>query len=69
VKIAEFLLARVAETEATATAVDADRELAECEARRQIIERASRNAETGLLKFLAHRYADHPDYDPGWKQP
>lgn len=57
------------------TAVDADvahialhdpaRVLAECEAKRQIVEYVQ--IETHVLQLLALPYADHPDYREEWK--
>lgn len=48
--------------------------LAECEAKRRIIERYAHLAEWGnsgdaewVLTLLAQPYADHPDFDPSWK--
>lgn len=99
--ITDFLLARIAEDEALAGAVEADnfsqgpigtgddpwpserafaehltpaRVLAECEAKRRIVERAlGPVAHAGqdierraVLIDLASVYADHPDFDPAW---
>ena len=66
--LTEFLLARIAEDEA--------RVLAECEARRRIVEiaKSSESGEVGwyltfdlALKAITLPYADHPDYDPTWR--
>lgn len=78
--LVEFLLARVAEVEQAARrATDLgdmeplwypDTILAECEAKRRIIEEwgpfETYNGEE-LLKVLALPYADHPDYRQEWK--
>lgn len=103
----EFLLARIADDEARAKAVDAEdwygvdawgdgptefyfddgapgtpaRVLAECEAKRQIVEMwLTRNEQsehptiaahaTGLglaIRVITGVYADHPDYDEAWR--
>lgn len=51
----------------------ARRQLAECEAKRKIVERYAyllRHGDSGdarwVLPILALPYADHPDYDPDW---
>ncbi len=78
--ITEFLLARIAEDEAVALAAngpsvhaarhDPTRVLAECAAKRAIIEQAERSDsgwwESIYVAILAAVYADHPDYDPSW---
>lgn len=53
---------------------DSVRVLAECEAKRRIVEQIDRNVRdvpTGwserILELLALPYADHPDYDEGWR--
>lgn len=59
---------------------DPTRVLAECEAKRRIVtelragdpgnrwaKEAWRQAEDDVLHLLALPYADHPDYDKGWK--
>jgi hypothetical protein len=44
------------------------RVLAECEAKRLLIEIDGRQAkDKGILAALALPYADHPDYDEAWK--
>lgn len=65
--LADFLLARIAE--------DETRALAECEAKRRIVERVSEVKWTGsyavrdvVLELLALSYADHPDYRDKWKR-
>ena len=86
--LTEFLLARIAEDEEEARqafayrgsgtmypkghACDPGRVLADCEARRRIVEKVEAN--TGVtveddwpLNFLALPYADHPDYRQEWK--
>ena len=88
--IAEFLLARIAEDEewvrhpdwcravADDQACDCDgpaRVLAECEAKRRIVEREPlwndppevRELYDDTLRDLAAIYADHPDYDEEWR--
>jgi hypothetical protein len=87
--LAEFLLARIAEDEAWAEASaspdysDAEpgtpahsaRILAECEAKRRIVEEHHRHdagqrgygATRYAVLCLAAVYADHPDYRPEWK--
>jgi hypothetical protein len=76
--LAEFLLARIAEDEAAIRAeyarpeLDARRGLAECEAKRRIVERCIRLSKSprardhevaqDFLTDLAIAYADHPDY-------
>ncbi|MCQ1951610.1 DUF6221 family protein [Arthrobacter sp. zg-Y859] len=92
ITITEFLVARIAEDEATAQAfgqatgsllleedasgdlmltIGADRVLAECAAKRAIVEHWG-PYETlegpDLLRALAAVYADHPDYQPDWAQ-
>ena len=55
---------------------DPARVLAECKAKRRIVEMADlaheRRLETDsalflVLRYLALPYADHPDYDPAWR--
>ena len=90
--ITEFLLARIAEDERHArklaetdrrpvlalaiTANHPQRVLAECEAKRRIVERAGflidepdglGNLCEGILTDLAAIYADHPDYREEWR--
>jgi hypothetical protein len=88
--LTDFLLARIAEDEAVAlrardnagsfgvgghmVAWTPGRVLAECEAKRRIIERVSEVKWTGsyavrdvVLEILALPYADHPDYRPEWR--
>jgi hypothetical protein len=96
--LTEFLLARIAEDEAhaglvldrtgpwDAPPISPERTMAECEAKRRIIELADQveNMEASLmqefggtpddddpsvmmLRALALPYADHPDYDEGWR--
>ena len=99
--LSEFLLARITEDEAAARELidngpewmeeavsfgaNPDRVLAECEARRRIVEglhnilgdapdQADGTALRGyvealwvVVQELAAVYADHPDYQPGWK--
>jgi hypothetical protein len=82
-----FLLARIAEDEARARALDAAYEadevrppgrlvnlfalvvparvLAECEAKRRIVEQV--NGMEYVLRLLALPYADHEDYRPEWR--
>jgi hypothetical protein len=83
--LTEFLLARIAEDEASATnwlrfevrdgipgnyAIP-DRVLAECEAKRRIVglidPDRNRWSVRNILGTLALPYADHPDYDEGWR--
>ena len=81
----EFLLARIAEDEATARlasgpwAAVADRVLAECEAKRRIldllfvVENAELHGDAGttlnsVLRSLALPYSNHSDYRQEWKQ-
>lgn len=85
--ITEFLLARIAEDESAADRVEfrpyvgdgvpqslTDRVLAECEAKRRIVE-VARYAPEGAggwgfrrtLRALASVYADHPDYRDEWR--
>jgi hypothetical protein len=81
--LTDFLLARIAEDEACADGLEWDdgnpvhqtaRVLAECEAKRQIVEACAEvlayDAEAlpqDVLRFLALPYADHPDYREEWK--
>ena len=89
--LTEFLLARIAEDERHArklaetdqrpvlalavTVNHPQRILAECEAKRRIVEWATDGDHSRVLPFderfvlatLALPYADHPDYDEGWK--
>ena len=49
-----------------------DRALRECEAKRRIVELQAANDEDRylpgfILLALASVYADHTDYDPGWR--
>lgn len=84
--LTEFLLARIAEDEADARGDTLgavipqdcwgpDRVLAECEAKRRIVD-ACQNVEQvhaaefladRMLAFLALPYADHPDYREEWR--
>lgn len=77
--LTDFLLSRITEDEvATVGHLDVyvQRERAECEAKRQIVENAERNR-TDLMRrcdlyswearVLAAVYADHPDYRQEWK--
>lgn len=96
IRLTEFLLARIAEDEEQAevcrvmgwvpakkyelTAVGPARILAECAAKRALVEAAgaySPELEHGdngewafdiTLRTLAAVYADHPDYQPNWAQ-
>ena len=93
--LTEFLLARIAEDEAAARECkewsdcfacptherfDTKRVLAECEAKRRIVERHSgthmpigtapfgyQSATSDVLRDLAAVYADHSDYREEWK--
>jgi hypothetical protein len=86
--LTEFLLARIAEDEADWSVVAsrdvvqmlhgkplAPRMLAECEAKRRIVEHLGwivdnegRNiVERNVLRLLALPYADHPDYREEWR--
>lgn len=79
--LTDFLLARIAEDEADVADPAAalhyapDRVLAECEAKRRIVERHSGCDEVSYgdtstcpdARDLALPYADHPDYRPEWK--
>lgn len=93
--LTEFLLARIAEDEHRAKQAwagghrgtrwlgEPDRQLAECEAKRKIIEAHPPlfgGCETCheldahdaydpcvTLRALAQPYADHPDFDPAWR--
>ncbi len=72
--LTDFLLARIAEDQVHAELDQDRRDLAECEAKRRIIEnlrpfgatRWSRAAEQ-TLKLLTLPYADHPDYNESWR--
>jgi HEAT repeat protein len=85
--LAAFLLARIAEDEADAKDAenyfpddgpfvrwDSARVLAECEAKRRIVERvsdvawATYSVRDVVLELLALPYADHPDYRKEWAQ-
>jgi len=52
---------------------DPARVLAECEAKRRVVERETRSQtpityrRQFVLRDLASVYADHPDYDPAWR--
>lgn len=58
-----------------AAGLDAGRALAECEAKRRIVERCSdvgalmpsEHLAQGVLSLLALPYADHPDCQPEWR--
>ncbi len=87
--LTDFLLARIAEDEARAAGIeglwidDRGRVLAECEAKRRIVDwvigvkassgrppgfdPADAEALTHALLLLALPYADHDDYDEAWK--
>jgi hypothetical protein len=86
--ISEFVLARVAEDESDAnsyaaaiwSSTDSDqrRLLAECDAKRRMVElfqglRAGESVDAGrkladsVLELLAVPYADHPDYREEWR--
>jgi hypothetical protein len=81
--LTDFLLARIAEDEACADGLEWDdgnpvhqtaRVLAECEAKRRIVEACADvlayDAEAlpqDVLRLLALPYADHPDYRQEWK--
>ena len=78
--LAEFLLARIAEDAAVSRIGrrPSPRDLADCEAKRRIVERCARTASltqpdrTGylsdyVLAQLALSYADHRDYREEWK--
>lgn len=55
--------------------IDATRALAECEAKRRIVEECARVSSTFgdveaigfAVSTLAQVYADHPDFDPTWR--
>ena len=78
--ITEFLLARIAEDEALASyygmALGTKRVLAECSAKRAIVEWCDKGIvamgahhakdEMHLAKCIAAAYADHPDYQEAW---
>lgn len=91
-KLREFLLARIAEDEAAASTWYEDwggnmeslteRVLAECEAKRRIVElhyswelhsnripllEAQVVTATTILRVLASVHSDHPDFEPKWK--
>ena len=57
--------------DALVQACSPDRALAECAAKRAIIEQAERSDsgwwESIYVAILAAVYADHPDYQPEWK--
>jgi hypothetical protein len=77
--LTEFLLARIAEDEGSPPTCS--RVLADCEAKRRIVERHRSKPDTGGwycagcgddwpcedLRDLASVYADHPDYDEAWR--
>lgn len=81
--LTEFLLARIREDKATIfreTSADWQFRLAECEAKRRIVEHAEvaherpccrRSERDGAwflaLRYLALPYVDHPDFNPEWK--
>lgn len=88
--LADFLLARIAEDEQSLAAMDglwdtgneadfAERVLAECEAKRQIVAMewhhlgdddyawGMEEAKRQILVVLALPYADHPDYREEWR--
>jgi hypothetical protein len=74
--LTDFLLARIADLEAMARAELnegwEDIVLAECEAKRRIVECATNMHTSGpdwdeACRFLALPYADHPDYREEWK--
>lgn len=88
--LAEFLLERISEDEGAAGKRHAvpcgiggwdgcncgvpERVLAECEAKRRIVESIASLYPKGApvpphlhMKFLALPYADHPDFDPSWR--
>lgn len=75
--LTEFLLARIAEDEDGPffNAWHVGRVLAECEAKRRIVDRtqgpvahAGQDIERrAVLSLLAAPYADHPDYRREWK--
>lgn len=82
--LADFLLARIAEDEAGVIPEwqfgTPSRVLAECDAKRQIVDMcgyhlefsgdvtpASDDLATATLHFLALPYADHPDYREEWR--
>ena len=89
--LTDFLLARIAEDEATARyelgdlmadrpdvysalgGADPARVLAECEAKRRIVDAACLDVWEGhplsdsALMALAAVYADHPDFDESWR--
>ena len=87
VTLADFLLARIGEDEEWAQSVDFPsdpaRALADCEARRRIVETPPekpledprwrgyhlgwRHMHDRALRSLALRYADHPDYREEWR--
>jgi hypothetical protein len=45
---------------------DPERVVAECVAKRRVVERQRGRARTGVLRHLALVYADHPDYRDRW---
>lgn len=71
----EFLLARIAEDRARALDPrvrhwSSSRVLAECESKRQVVDRCSypsRHQDDGTLRLLALAYADHEDYCEEWR--
>ena len=79
--LTEFLLARIAEDEDEAednepywggwSSAHEARVLAECEAKRRIVEELSHDGlgpREWMLRVLAAVYSDHPDYRQEWKQ-
>lgn len=68
--LTDFLLARIAEDEAVILGGGGcdhwDRALAECQAKRLIVEDETSN-EWQPLRYLATVYVNHPDYREEWK--
>ena len=73
--ITEFLLARIAVDGMAAeiqremgrlSAKMFNRALAECEAKRRIVEVHGHRCPCATLRALAQPYRDHPDFDPEW---
>lgn len=52
---------------APAVVVGGERVIAECEAKRRIVEEAQRAIWFPYIRFLAAVYSDHPDYREEWK--
>lgn len=80
VNLTDFILARIAEDErdaeydygANCRCASPDRVLADCEAKRRIVETWLEDEGWGrhdpwVLEILASVYQDHPDFDPEWR--